>query len=133
MQVANLQEEIDVLGSLIMANSTVDVVNCGSVQAPMNSNNGLHSLLQNDATRTQYYQNQLTNLLSHEGSATATATATAYQSFDSVMDIELPNAHGPQEPLFGDSNSNPSEKFLSGIDQEVFMSHPWFKHNADMD
>ncbi|KAJ1399294.1 Lateral organ boundary [Sesbania bispinosa] len=123
-QVASLQEEIDVLGSL-MANSTVSAVNCGSVQAPMNSNNGIQHLLQHDdATRTQYYQNQLANFLSQEGSV------TAYQSFDSQMDVELPNAYGLEETLFGDSNSNPLEKFLSGIDQDVFMNHPWFKHNA---
>lgn len=101
MQVASLQEEIDILGS-VMANSSVSVVNCGNVQAPMNSNNG-----------TQYYHNQ---------------------SFESYMDMELiPNAHGFPEPLYGDSNSNPLEKFLSGIDQEGFLNHPWFKHNGDME
>ncbi|KAK7276304.1 hypothetical protein RIF29_17443 [Crotalaria pallida] len=128
-QVASLQEEIDTLEStLITANSTVDFVNGGCVQAPimMSSNNGIHNLLQKaDATRTQYYQNQLSNLISQEGSATV-----YHQSFDSQMNIVLPNAHGVvEEPLFGDSNSNPLDKFLSGIDQEVFMNHPWFKHN----
>lgn len=126
MQVANLQEEIDILGSL-MANTTV--VNCSSVQAPMDSNNGMQYLLQHDATnRTQYYHTQLANFLSQEVSATLCC-----QGFDSNMDTELPNiAHGLEEPLFGDSNSNPLEKFLSGIDQEGFMNHPWFKHNADI-
>ncbi|TKY56769.1 LOB domain-containing protein 33 [Spatholobus suberectus] len=124
-QVASLQEEIDALGSL-MANSTVSVVNCGSVQAPMNSNNEIqYNILQHDATRTQYCQNHLANFLSQEGSA------TGYQSLDSQMDIKLPNAH-VEEPSIGDSNSNPLEQFLSGIDQEVFMNHPWFKHNADI-
>ncbi|XP_061363709.1 LOB domain-containing protein 33-like [Gastrolobium bilobum] len=104
-QVASLQEEIGILGGL-MANSTVSDVNSGSVQAPMNSNNGIQYLL----------------------------NATVYQSFDSLRDnIELPNnAHGLEGPSFGNSNSNPLEKFLSGIDQEVFMNHPWFKHNADI-
>ncbi|RDX63899.1 LOB domain-containing protein 33, partial [Mucuna pruriens] len=125
-QVASLQEEIDALGSL-MANPTVSIVNCGGVQAPMNSNNETqYNMLQNDATRTQYCQNHLANFLSQEGSA------TVYQSFDSQMDIVLPNAHELEEPSFGDSNSNPFEQFLSGIDQEVFMNHPWFKHNADI-
>ncbi|CAL0315729.1 unnamed protein product [Lupinus luteus] len=128
--VANLQEEINILASsLIMANSTVGVLNCGSVQAPMKSNNEIHYILQNDANRAQYCQNQLADVLSHEGSS-----ATIYhQSCDSIVNIELSNAHGLQDSsLFGDSNSNPLEKFLSGIDQEVFMNHPWFKHNADM-
>ena len=123
MQVASLQEEIDIIGSL-MENSTVGFVNCGSVRAPMDSNSGIQYPLQDDAaTRTQCYQNQMTNLLSNEGSA------TVHQSFGSQMDIEPPNAHGPEEPLFDDSNSNPLEKFLSGIDQDGFMNHPWFKHN----
>ncbi|OIW04068.1 hypothetical protein TanjilG_00628 [Lupinus angustifolius] len=130
-QVANLQEEINILASnLTMENSTVGVLNCGSDQTPVNSNNEIHYILQNDANREQYYQNQLSNLLSnHEGSS-----ATSYhQSFDSMMNIELSNAHGLEDSsLFGDSNSNPLEKFLSGIDQEVFMNHPWFKHNAEM-
>ncbi|XP_027368497.1 LOB domain-containing protein 33-like [Abrus precatorius] len=124
-QVASLQEEIDTLGSL-MANSKVSVVNCGSVQPPMNSNNGIHSILQHDDTRTQYYQNQMANFLSQEGSA------TVYQSLDKQMDIELPNVHGFEESSFGDCNPNPLEQFLSGIDQEVFMNHPWFKHNANI-
>lgn len=117
MQVASLQEEIDILGSL-MANSTIGDVNCGSVQAPMDSNNGMQYLLQQDATRTQHYQNQLANFLSQEGSATIS------QSFDSYMNTELPNPNGLEEPLFGNSNSNPLEKFLSGIDQEGFLNHP---------
>ncbi|CAJ1970922.1 unnamed protein product [Sphenostylis stenocarpa] len=124
-QVASLQEEIDALGS-IMANSPVSVVNCSTVQAPMNSNNVIpYNILQHDAIRTQYFQNNLANFLSQEGSA------TVYQSFDSQMNVELPNAH-VEEPSFGDSNSNPLEQFLSGIDQEVFVNHPWFKHNADI-
>ncbi|XP_006596617.1 LOB domain-containing protein 33 [Glycine max] len=102
-QVASLQEEIDALGSL-MANSTVSVVNCGSDQEPMTSNNGTqYNILQHDATRTQYCQNNL-----------------------------LPSAHVEEPSSFGDFNSNPLEQFLSGIDQEVFVNHPWFKHNADI-
>lgn len=67
----------------------------------------------------------MANFLSHEGGAT-------YQSFNSYMDMELPYAHGLAEPLYGDSNSNLLEKFLSGIDQEGFLNHPWFKHNENM-
>ncbi|KAK7321527.1 hypothetical protein VNO77_32268 [Canavalia gladiata] len=122
-QVASLQEEIDTLGSL-MANSTINVVNCGSVEAPMNSNNGIQNILQHDDARTSYHQNQMANFPSQEGSA------TIYKSFDSEMKAELPNVSGLKEPSFGDSNSNPLEQFLSGIDQEGFMNHPWFKHNA---
>ncbi|XP_058744822.1 LOB domain-containing protein 33-like [Vicia villosa] len=115
-QVASLQEEIDILGSL-METSNVSIMDCGNVQAPMNSNNG-----------TQYYPNQLANYLSQEEGS------TTCQSFESYMnmDMQIPSAHGMDEPLYGDSNSNPLEKFLSGIDQEGFLNHPWFKHNADM-
>jgi len=117
----NLQEEIDALGSMV-ANSTVSVVNSGTVQAPISSDNGIpYDILQHDATRTQYFQHNLANFLSQDGSG------TVYQSLDSQMNIEL-----PEEPSFGDSNSNPLEQFLSGIDQEVFVNHPWFKHNADI-
>ncbi|KAL2317212.1 hypothetical protein Fmac_031088 [Flemingia macrophylla] len=125
-QVANLQEEIDALGNL-MVNSTTSVVNCDSFHAPTNSNKGTqYNILQHDATRTQYCHNNLANILSQEGSA------AVYQSFESQIDMELPNAH-MEEPSFGDSNSNnPLEQFLSGIDQEVFMNHPWFKHNAEI-
>ncbi|WJX58749.1 hypothetical protein P8452_44169 [Trifolium repens] len=101
-QVASLQEEIDILGSVMANNSSVSVVNCGHVQTPIIDPN----------IGTQYYHNQ---------------------SFDSYMDMELiPNSHGLEEPLYGDFNSNPLEKFLSGIDQEGFLNHPWFKHNANM-
>ncbi|XP_006576098.1 LOB domain-containing protein 33 [Glycine max] len=98
-QVASLQEEIDALGNLV-ANSSVSVVNCGSVQATINSNNG-----------TQF------NIL---------------HLINSQMDIELPNCTQVEHPSFGDFNSNPLEQFLSGIDQEMFVNHPWFKHNADI-
>lgn len=127
MQVASLQEEIDALGNLV-ANSSVSVVNCGSVQATINSNNGTQfNILQHDATRTQYCQNNLANFLSQEGSA------TVFQSLiNSQMDIELPNCTQVEHPSFGDFNSNPLEQFLSGIDQEMFVNHPWFKHNADI-
>ncbi|KAL5125377.1 LOB domain-containing protein CRL1 [Glycine soja] len=127
INVASLQEEIDVLGNLV-ANSSVSVVNCGSVQATINSNNGTQfNILQHDATRTQYCQNNLANFLSQEGSA------TVFQSLiNSQMDIELPNCTQVEQPSFGDFNSNPLEQFLSGIDQEMFVNHPWFKHNADI-
>ncbi|KAK7300747.1 hypothetical protein RJT34_11596 [Clitoria ternatea] len=125
-QVASLQEEVDTLGSLVV-NSTVSAANCGSVQAPMSSSNGIQHVLQHDATRTQIFQNQVANFLSQEGGAT-----TVYQSLDSKMNLELPYAQGMEEPSFGGSNSNPLEQFLSGIDQEIFMSHPWFKHNASI-
>lgn len=127
VQVASLQEEIDALGSL-MANSTVSVVNCGSDQEPMTSNNGTqYNILQHDATRTQYCQNNLANFLSQEA-----ISATVFKSLDSQMDIELPSAHVEEPSSFGDFNSNPLEQFLSGIDQEMFVNHPWFKHNADI-
>lgn len=129
MQIASLQEEIDnLLGSQI-ANSFVSSVDCGGVQVPVNLNSEIQYLLQHDhaTIRTPYHQNQLANFLSsQEGSA-----SVVYQSVNSQMETEFPNnAHALQEPLFGDFNSNPFEKFLSGIDQEVFVHHPWFKHNG---
>lgn len=98
-----------------METSNVSIMDCGNVQAPMNSNN------------TQYYPNQLANYLSQEEGF---KTCQSFESYN--MDMEIPSAHGMDEPLYGDSNSNPLEKFLSGIDQEGFLNHPWFKHNADM-
>ena len=108
-----------------MANSTSGVDNCGSFQALMNSNNGIEYLVHQDTTKNQCYQSQLANLLSHEGSG------TEYQSLDRDMDIELANANGFEDHLYGEPDPIPLEKFLSGIEQEVFLNHPWFKHNEN--
>lgn len=126
MQVVNLQEEIDALGSMV-AKSTVSVVNSGTVQ--MYSENGIpYDTLQHDGRRTQYFENNnVANFLSEDD-----GSGRVLQSLESQMNIELPNAHVQEEASFGDSNSNPLEQFLSGIDQEVFVNHPWFKHNADI-
>ncbi|QCE01250.1 LOB domain-containing protein 33-like [Vigna unguiculata] len=125
-QVVNLQEEIDALGSMV-AKSTVSVVNSGTVQ--MYSENGIpYDTLQHDGRRTQYFENNnVANFLSEDD-----GSGRVLQSLESQMNIELPNAHVQEEASFGDSNSNPLEQFLSGIDQEVFVNHPWFKHNADI-
>ncbi|KAK7305768.1 hypothetical protein VNO77_43679 [Canavalia gladiata] len=109
-QVVRLQEEIDILGNL-MESSTVGVDNCESVHALVNPNNG---------TRTQLYQNHLDDLFSHEGSA------TVYESLDREMERELADANGLEDHLDGQPDFNPLEKFLSGIDQEVFEKSETF-------
>ncbi|XP_057724234.1 LOB domain-containing protein 33-like [Arachis stenosperma] len=129
-QVASLQEEIDIIGSL-MTNSTIGATNCGinNVEAPITkmeySNCGIQYPMQDDDDH-QCYQNEMANnILSQEGSV------TPRQGYGSHMDIELPNndGNGFEGPfVFYDhpnfNNNNPLEKFLSGIDQEGFMNHP---------
>ncbi|MED6208973.1 hypothetical protein PIB30_050097 [Stylosanthes scabra] len=132
-QVASLQEEIDIIGSL-MANSTIGATNCcginNNVQASITkmdySNFGIIQD-DNDAVTTThqcYHQNQMPNNI------------TLHQGYGLNMDIELPNNDENGFEGLGDytnfnscSNNNPLEKFLSGIDQEGFMNHPWFKNN----
>ena len=108
-----------------MTNSGVGVANCASSLAPTNSNNGMEFSLQHEAARIENYQEQLVNLLSHEGSA------ERYQSMDGQrqMDIEFANnGHGLEDHLFDEPNLNSLEKLLSGIEQEAFFNHPYFTH-----
>lgn len=108
-----------------MTNPSVGVADCGSSVVLTNSNNGIEFSLQQDATRIQNDQDQLANLLSPEG------CTRVYQSLEGQrqMDIEFANnALGMEDHLFGDSNLNALEKLIYGIDQEAFLSHPWFNH-----
>ncbi|KAF7831052.1 LOB domain-containing protein 33 [Senna tora] len=119
-QVAGLQEEIDNLGNL-MANSTAGVASCSSSYQPPTSrnSNGREFSWEQDQKSIEFYQNQLANLVSQQGSV------SDYQGMESHVNTEFPNAFQLEDQLFEDSDPNPFEKLLLGIDQEVFMNHPW--------
>ncbi|XP_027337539.1 LOB domain-containing protein 33-like [Abrus precatorius] len=52
-------------------------------------------------------------------------TQNDYHTLDREMNREFPNANELEDHL----DPNSAEKFLSGIDQEFFLNHPWFKHS----
>ena len=119
MQVANLLEEIEVIGNQ-MANLAVGVANCGSSQATTNIYSGLQFSSQHDVISTQYYQNQQAPLLFHTGSTAAN------QGFDRQMDVQFPPLYGwENQNLFDDSGPNPSGNLLEGIDEDNFKCYPW--------
>lgn len=122
MQIAGLQEEIDNLGSL-MVNSTVGIDSCSSnAQAPTSRHsNGTEFSWKQDATSTEFFHHQMANLLSHQGFS----TEAAYQDLERQVNIEFPQTLQLEDQLYEESGPNPLETFLSGIDQEVFMNHPW--------
>lgn len=105
------------------ANSTLGVAGYGgSFQAQTSRPpNGVEYSWQQDATSTQFYHDQLANLLSHHGSA------EAYRGLERQVNLEFPNMLQLEDQVFEESDPNSLEKLLSGIDQEVFMNHPWYQ------
>ncbi|KAL1327302.1 hypothetical protein HN51_037363 [Arachis hypogaea] len=119
-QVASLQREIDdILGNnFMMKNSScLGVENyCGNVhQSPMmNINNGIEYTVQ-EGTRSQCYKSQLANQFSSDEEID--------REYERLLLMDTDNL------LYGETDPISLEKFLSGIDQDVFLNHPWFKHN----
>jgi hypothetical protein len=125
LQVAHLQEEIEILGSQ-MANFAVGVASCGSSQATTNPCNGLQFSSQHGVIHTQYYQNQQAALLSHAESAIPN------QAFDTQMDIPLHPLYGwENQNLFDDSGQNLLESLLVGIEEENFTHFPWLFNSTN--
>ncbi|KAJ9684318.1 hypothetical protein PVL29_016682 [Vitis rotundifolia] len=119
-QVANLQEEIEILGNH-MATFAPDTVTGEHFGATNNLNTGLQFSSQTDALNMQDYLNQQALLLSHAGNATAN------QAFDSLMNEQPPPLYGwENQNLFCDSDTTPLERLFEGIDQEFSAYHPWF-------
>ncbi|XP_057752985.1 LOB domain-containing protein 33-like [Arachis stenosperma] len=119
-QVASLQREIDdILGNnFMMKNSScLGVENyCGNVhQSPMmNINNGIEYIVQ-EGTRSQCYKSQLANQFSSDEEID--------REYERLLLMDTDHL------LYGETDPISLEKFLSGIDQDVFLNHPWFKHN----
>ncbi|KAG6670141.1 LOB domain-containing protein 33-like [Carya illinoinensis] len=122
-QVANLQEEIDIIGNQ-MANVAVGVSSCGSSQVNTSPYDGLQFSSQHDDKHTQYYQNQQGGLFSYTGSSTAN-----HASFDSQMDIQLPPLYGwESQNLFDDSVPTILESLIEEISEET----PWLYKNTNI-
>lgn len=116
LQVASLQEEIELLGNQMAANQTVGVVCSGSSQAP----NELLCIQPYfspypDAMDTQNYQNQQAEAgqLNHVGDTNAT------QAFDTPMNIQIPSINEWEEQnILPEPSPDYLQKFLEEMDQE---------------
>ncbi|KAA8534183.1 hypothetical protein F0562_031624 [Nyssa sinensis] len=123
-QVASLQEEIEVLGNQ-MANPAVDVSSYGSSPATNNPNNGLQFPSQLDMN-IQDYLNQQTPLLSHA------ENTSVNQVFQGQMNAQFTPIHGwEDQTTLSSYDSNPLERLLEGMDQDIFVSYPWMESGCN--
>lgn len=122
MQVANLQEEIENLGTQ-MANLGVGVSSWRNSFVPDNSCDSGPHFSENDAMDMQFYLNHLQDPLLPQAEA---ATTTNLQTLESSMNEQFP-------PFYGWEDQNPFcdncpillERLFEGVDREVFSSCPW--------
>lgn len=122
MQVANLQEEIENLGTQ-MANLGVGVPSWRNSFVPDNSCDSGPHFSENDAMDMQFYLNHLQDPLLPQAEA---ATTTNLQTLESSMNEQFP-------PFYGWEDQNPFcdncpillERLFEGVDREVFSSCPW--------
>ncbi|MED6175601.1 hypothetical protein PIB30_079928 [Stylosanthes scabra] len=113
-QVASLHREIDDIlrKNFMMKNSCFGFENYyGSVQSPMNTNNGIE------------------NIIVQEGISDGESSSRMYQSLLSMEPNNNELLFEEHNLLYGEADPISLEKFLSGIDQDVLLNHPWFKHN----
>lgn len=122
MQVANLQEEIGILGTQ-MANLGVGVPSWRNSLVPDNSCNVDLQFSVNDAMSMQVYLNHQQDPLLPQAEA---ATTTNLQTLESSMNGQFPPLYGweDQNP-FCDNYPNLLERLFEGVDREVFSSCSW--------
>lgn len=119
LQVANLQEEIEILENH-MATLALDTAIAERYEATDNLNTGLNFASQNDDLNIQDYLNQQALLLSHTGNETAN------QAFDTIMNEQPPPLYGwENQNSFCGYNETPLERRFEGNDQEFSAYYPW--------
>ncbi|KAK9283317.1 hypothetical protein L1049_011556 [Liquidambar formosana] len=114
-QVANLREEIEILGNQ-MANLAGGFPSCGGFQATNTQimNSALQFSTQHDAMNIQDYPYQGAPILS------VTGNTSANQVFDSQMNVQLPPSYGWEDQnLFCDTEPDLLERLLEGMDQDL--------------
>lgn len=126
MQVASLQEEIEVLSAQI-TNVAPNFGSHAGFQANNNNNpyNGSQcNSSQDDFMDVQSYLNQQAQLLPHMGT---TMNSVLHEAFNSQLNVQHPPAYGWEEQTFHfESEQNLSEGLLfDGVDQEVPVLYPW--------
>lgn len=122
MQVANLQEEIEILGTQ-MTNLGVGFPGWRSSLAPDDSCDFGPQISENDAMNMQFYLNHQQDPLLPQAE---TATTANLQTLESSMNEQFPPLYGweDQNP-FCDNYPNLLEKLFEGVDREVFSSCPY--------
>ncbi|KAK6929371.1 Lateral organ boundaries, LOB, partial [Dillenia turbinata] len=122
-QVANLQEEIEILGNQ-MANLTTDTSSRGSSQGTSDSNFGLRfSSL--PSINIQDNLNQQASFLSYTGNA------PGMQAFDDPVDIQHPDTDRWEEQiLFSDSYPNFSQGTLEEICKGIYTPNQGFNNHG---
>lgn len=121
-QVANLQEEIEILGTQ-MANLGVGVPSWRNSPVPGNPSNFGPQFSGSDAMNVQFYLNHQQDPLLPQAEA---ATTTNLQALESSMNEEFPPIYGweDQNP-FCDNYPNLLERHFEGVDREAFSSCSW--------
>lgn len=132
LQVANLQEEIEILGSQ-MAN--LGLLSWGGSTATDNqytSNTGSH-FLQSDSMNLQLYQDQ------HDPMFPCPSNAPDTQDVGDLVLNDVSNNGYHLPPLYGgegqdlfcdDTETDPSilERLFDGVDHEILALYPWLNN-----
>lgn len=126
MQVANLQEEIEMLENH-MANNLVGVVFSGSSQTPNEPCSQSYFSPQPDVMNTLYYPTQQTELLQNHA-----VNININQAFESQTIAEIPCFQGWDDQNFVlESNPNHLLGILDAEEQENFANYPSFDINGN--
>ncbi|XP_038690486.1 uncharacterized protein LOC119989195 [Tripterygium wilfordii] len=113
LQVANLQEEIEILGNQ-MAYMTVGISSYGGTQSIINPNHESQFLLQHNVLDTNYHENQPTGMPTHRGYTTGNQVS----SNDMIAEL-LPLSPWEDLNFLCNSNLNTLERLFQGVDQEI--------------
>lgn len=118
MQVARLQEEIEILGTQ-MANFVVAAPNGISTQATTYQNN-------KSQFGSPYPHETMNTMHCHQAaSVNHTGYTTGNQTFDSQMNGQLPPYAWDDENFLCDSYTNPFTRSTEEVDPEIFANYLW--------
>ncbi|ESR48876.1 LOB domain-containing protein 33 [Citrus sinensis] len=125
-QVANLQEEIEMLENH-MANNLVGAVFSGGSQTPNEPCSQSYFSPQLEAMNTLYYPNQQAELLQNHA-----ANININQAFESQTNAEIHCLQGWEDQNFlTESNPNHLLGNLDAVEQENFANYPSFDINGN--
>ncbi|XP_022747367.1 LOB domain-containing protein 14-like [Durio zibethinus] len=117
-QVANLQEEIEILNNQ-MANHAVEFPGCGNHQAAVNSDGKKQSTSLHETMNTLYYQDEQATLPNHPG------FMTGNQILDSQLCESFPGSYKREDQnILCTLYQNPPEIKLEGVESGILIDYP---------